>query len=108
MSRHRLIDQMRQPHPSLNRCIVDKLELGHSPQAEALGKQAAKEPRGVLKRPNTLLVRSRVIERTDVDLREAEIPAHVDLRHRDQAYPRILEFQANHLRQVALDLVRDT
>jgi len=94
-----------EPSAALHRNVIDKMKLRDGSHVERPGELTAKETRGMLKRLHALLGGFGPGQGSDIDLGMGKIPADFDRGDRDQADPRVLEFLAEHARQVTLNLV---
>jgi len=87
--------------------VVEELQFGRTPEAQASGELTAKEGRRALQRPCGLPTGFLIAQRGVVDTRVLEIGGDLDAGHRQEADARVVHLPAQHPRNLYADLITD-
>src|SRR5690606_32244694 len=101
------VDQPGDLRAASRALVADEHELRGTAEPERVPDPAAQESARLLE-AGERVVRARVrIESDEIHLRDAEIPAHLDVAHGDVTEPRILDLRAQQIVQQPLQLCSD-
>src|ERR1051326_438307 len=103
----RFVDQLGDPQAGLDRIVIDEVQMRHGVELQAM-RELAPQPAGrMLQSLHCLARTSHTGQMGEEDLRILQIGRDVDRGDRDHADARILDVNAQQLRELALDLIAD-